>query len=108
MGEGVAFIAEYTEADDECYAVLAWETEKDGVWKKDTPPTFVGVIDSEPELYSLEEEWKKDPRFNKKEPHLRYGACLKFAEHRGYFTNRWAIGVCPLGFLMQEVVVYGT
>jgi hypothetical protein len=107
MGEGVAFIAEHTEADDECFTVIAWETEKDGAWKK-APPIFVGVIDSDSELRSLEEEWKKDKRFNPKEPDLRYGACLKFAEHRGYTVNGHAIGVCPLEFLMQEVVVYGT
>ena len=107
MTDGIAFIAEHVEADDECYAVIAWETEKGGAWKKNTPPTFVGVLDHFDEIRALEEEWKKDHRFNKKEPNERFGACLKFAENRGYSTHRWAIGVCPLEFLMQETIVYG-
>ena len=29
MGEGVAFIADHTDADDECFTVIAWETQRD-------------------------------------------------------------------------------
>ena len=97
-------------ADNLC-VVLAWARHSDGTWKKQRP-TIVGLIEEEdnptslyPSITEFNEQWEKDMRYKKGlMPYPSYGGLLKFAEDRGFHAGEWAIGVCSLNCIMEEVI----